>query len=57
MKDGPCIGFGEAAAPVLDCDSTLWIVSAWNDNGFVPRLKGAGSGPAFALGLRVSSEI
>ncbi|CAE7545308.1 POMGNT1 [Symbiodinium natans] len=24
----------QAVAPVLDCDSSLWIVSAWNDNGF-----------------------
>ena len=24
----------EATAPLLDCDPTLWIISAWNDNGF-----------------------
>ena len=26
--------FFEATAPLLDCDPTLWIISAWNDNGF-----------------------
>ena len=24
----------QAAAPLLDVDKTLWILSAWNDNGF-----------------------
>eukprot|EP00435_Cladocopium_sp_Y103_P011694 s595_g3.t1 len=24
----------QATAPLLDCDPTLWVISAWNDNGF-----------------------
>ena len=37
------LDFFEAFSPALAIDPTLWLISAWNDNGFESKVSGAAS--------------
>ena len=39
------VEYFEAAAPLLDKDPSLWLVSAWNDNGFDDAVRARGRSP------------